>query len=138
MRDINNLLAFLAVAEQGSINKAAVALSVSQPALTRTIQQLETLIGIALFVRSSKGVALTAFGEKLASHARVIRAESKNIDASIAQALTAGRRSVHIAVVPQQPLPIFARALIDIVEEEPSIHCCINVRGPEEAMNLLY
>jgi len=137
MRDINNLLSFLTVAEHGSINKAAAALNVSQPALTRTIQQFETLIGLALFVRSSKGVVLTAFGEKLAGHARIIRAESKNIDASITHAQTAERRSVHIAVVPQQPLPIFARALIDVVEEEPSIHCCINVRRPEEAMDLL-
>ena len=137
MRDLNNLLAFLAVAEQGSINRAAVSLNVSQPALTRTIHQFEEAIGLPLFTRSSKGVRLTAFGEQLLSHARIIRAESKNIDASIRQAQTAVRRSVHIAVVPQQPLPIFARALIDVAEEEPNIHCCVNVRGRSEAMELL-
>jgi DNA-binding transcriptional LysR family regulator len=137
MRDLDNLMSFLAVAEHGSINRAAVAISVSQPALTRTIHQFEGAIGMPLFVRSSKGVRLTAVGERLVSHARIIRAESKNIDASIMQAQTAGRRSVHIAVVPQQPLPIFARALIDIVEEEPNIHCCVNVRGRSEAMELL-
>jgi DNA-binding transcriptional LysR family regulator len=134
---MNNLLSFLAVAEHGSINRAAVSLNVSQPALTRTIQQFEGAIGLPLFVRSSKGVQLTRFGEQLVTHARIIRAESKNIDASIQQAQTAERRSVHIAVVPQQPLPIFARALIDIVEEAPDIHCCINVRGRSEAMKLL-
>jgi DNA-binding transcriptional LysR family regulator len=137
MRDLNNLLAFLAVAEHGSINRAAVALNVSQPALTRTIHQFEGAVGLPLFVRSSKGVRLTTFGEQLASHARVIRAESKNIDASILQAQTAGRRTVHIAVVQRQPLPIFARALIDVVEEEPTIHCCVNVRSQGEAMALL-
>ena len=137
MRDLNHLLAFLAVAEQGSINRAAVSLNVSQPALTRTIHQFEAVIGLPLFTRSSKGVRLTTFGEQLAHHARIIRAESKNIDASIRQAQTAVRRSVHIAVVPQQPLPIFARALIDVVEDEPNIHCCVNVRGRSEAMELL-
>jgi DNA-binding transcriptional LysR family regulator len=137
MRDLNNLLSFLAVAEHASINRAAVALNVSQPALTRTIHQFEAAIGLSLFVRSSKGVRLTAFGEQLLNHARIIRAESKNIDASVLQARTAERRSIHIAVVPQQPLPIFARALIDVVEGEPNIHCCVNVRGRSEAMELL-
>jgi len=137
MRDLNSLLSFLAVAEHGSINRAAVALSVSQPALTRTIRQFEAVIGLDLFVRSSKGVRLTPFGEQLLAHARIIRAEAKNIEASIQQAQTAERRSVHIAVVPQQPLPIFARALIDIVEGEPSVHCCVNVRSRSEAMQLL-
>ena len=137
MRDLNNLLAFLAVAEYGSINRAALALNVSQPALTRTIHQFEGTLGMALFSRSSKGVRLTRFGERLADHARIIRAEAKNIDATVLQAKTAERRSVHIAVVPQQPLPIFARALIDIVEDEPEIHCCVNVRGSGEAMELL-
>ena len=137
MRDLNNLLSFLSVAEYGSINRAAVALNVSQPALTRTIRQFEDSFGQPLLVRSSKGVRLTAFGERLVHHARIIRAEAKNIDATVLQARTAERRSVHIAVVPQQPLPIFARALVDIVEEEANIHCCVNVRGRSEAMDLL-
>jgi DNA-binding transcriptional LysR family regulator len=137
MRDLNNLVSFLAVAEHGSINRAAMALNVSQPALTRTIHLFEGTLGLPLFVRSAKGVRLTSFGERLAEHARIIRAEAKNIDATVHQAKTAERRSVHIAVVPQQPLPIFARALIDIVEEEPQIHCCVNVRGRNEAMELL-
>ncbi len=38
---IAGLLTFLAVAEHGSINRAAVTLNLSQPALTRTLQQLE-------------------------------------------------------------------------------------------------
>jgi len=59
MRDPNNLLALLAIAEQGSIDRAAVSSSVSQPARTRTIHQFEAVIGLPLLIRSSKGVRLT-------------------------------------------------------------------------------
>ena len=60
--DLKVLRNFVAVAEYGSILKAANALHISQPPLTKQMQLLEKELGVTLFIRSSKGVQLTEKG----------------------------------------------------------------------------
>lgn len=59
---------FYYVALTGSVTKAAKKLCLSQPAVSQAVRQLETDLGVTLFVRSSKGVALTAEGKILHSY----------------------------------------------------------------------
>lgn len=56
---------FLAVAEERNFTRAAERLHIAQPPLTRQIQALEEDVGAPLFVRTSKGVALTEAGQAL-------------------------------------------------------------------------
>ena len=60
----------LAVAEQGSLNKAAETLYVSQPSLTASIRELENELGITIFHRSGRGVTLTNDGTEFIPYAR--------------------------------------------------------------------
>ncbi len=60
---------FLRVAEVGSVKGAAQLINLAQPALSRQIALLEQEFGAKLFVRSSRGVALTEAGEALRVHA---------------------------------------------------------------------
>ena len=60
---INSLRDFLAVAERGSLRAAARQLGLAQPAMTRSIQELEKELGVVLFERRAKGVVLTPMGE---------------------------------------------------------------------------
>ncbi|MFJ9870334.1 LysR family transcriptional regulator [Streptomyces sp. NPDC101165] len=64
--DTRLLRSFLAVAEDGSLTRAAERVYVSQPALTKQIRQLETQLGVRLFDRSRAGMALTGPGRELA------------------------------------------------------------------------
>ena len=66
---------FLAVASEHSISAAARSLSISQPALTRSIKRLETDFGVPLFERLPRGMALTPFGDVLFRHAQRIATE---------------------------------------------------------------
>lgn len=61
--------AVLAVAEYRSFVAAANALKMSQPALTRTIKQVEAELGIALFSRGTRQVSVTDAGKEFAAHA---------------------------------------------------------------------
>lgn len=61
--NLRHLRAFLAVAHLASFTRAADRLSITQPALTMCIRQLEELIGVALFNRTTRRVSLTAAGE---------------------------------------------------------------------------
>ncbi|OKJ99573.1 LysR family transcriptional regulator [Streptomyces sp. CB03234] len=64
--DTRLLRSFIAVAEEGSLTRAAERLFVSQPALTKQIRQLETQLGVRLFTRSRAGMTLTEPGQALA------------------------------------------------------------------------
>ena len=58
----------------GSINRAAQALFISQPALSSAIRELESELGFPVFVRSSKGIVCTAEGKRfLASAQQILR-----------------------------------------------------------------
>jgi DNA-binding transcriptional LysR family regulator len=62
LRDLHVLLA---VAESGSMSKAAARLAISHPVVSKTISDLEHSLGVRLFDRNSQGVELTAYGRVL-------------------------------------------------------------------------
>src|SRR5215216_7159191 len=64
-QNINDLLAFLAVAKERSFTRAAAQLGVSQSALSHTIRGLEERLGIRLLTRTTRSVAPTEAGERL-------------------------------------------------------------------------
>ncbi|MCO1600198.1 LysR family transcriptional regulator [Desulfosporosinus nitroreducens] len=70
--DIQHLRAFYEVARWKSFSKAAAALYLSQPAVSRQISSLETEIGLPLFVRMANHVSLTEPGRKLLAYAEEI------------------------------------------------------------------
>ena len=70
MSDLLLLHSFLETADAGGITAAARRLFVTQPALSRRLQQLEADLGVRLFERRSKGVALTEEGRLVAREAR--------------------------------------------------------------------
>ena len=75
--DGRQLQVFLAVVTHGSLGRAAEALHITQPALSRTIKRLEAQVGAALFERRTKGMSLTPIGEALLPHARLVQRESE-------------------------------------------------------------
>jgi DNA-binding transcriptional LysR family regulator len=72
--NVHRLLQLLQIVESGSINKAAHALNISQPALTRSIRTLERSLNVLLLDRSVKGVVPTPQGSLLVASARAIKA----------------------------------------------------------------
>src|SRR5713226_6988191 len=64
-QDVNDLLAFLAVARERSFTRAAAKLGVSQSALSHTIRGLETRLGLRLLTRTTRCVSPTEAGERL-------------------------------------------------------------------------
>src|SRR5437016_3409808 len=64
-QDVNDLLAFLAVARERSFTRAAAKLGVSQSALSHTIRGLETRLGLRLLTRTTRSVSPTEAGERL-------------------------------------------------------------------------
>lgn len=70
--DTRFLRSFLCIARTGSLSRAAAALNIVQPALSRQIRILEDELGTQLLVRHRRGIALTLAGEVLREHAAAI------------------------------------------------------------------
>ncbi|ECH0615421.1 LysR family transcriptional regulator [Salmonella enterica subsp. enterica serovar Braenderup] len=66
---LRHLHTFVAVAQQGTLGRAAETLNLSQPALSKTLNELEQLTGTRLFERGRLGVQLTVPGEQFLTHA---------------------------------------------------------------------
>ncbi|MCZ7838659.1 LysR substrate-binding domain-containing protein [Leclercia adecarboxylata] len=66
---LRHLHTFVAVAQQGTLGRAAKTLNLSQPALSKTLNELEQLTGTRLFERGRLGAQLTLMGEQFLTHA---------------------------------------------------------------------
>jgi DNA-binding transcriptional LysR family regulator len=75
--------AFIAVAETKSIAKASNRLHLSQPAITRRLQSLESHLGAQLFDRESRPMALTSEGQQAYGHAKAVLASANELRASV-------------------------------------------------------
>jgi len=67
--DYTLLRAFLAVAREGNLTRAAAQLHLTQPAVSLQIKNLQEMLGVVLFSRTSHGLLLTRDGEALLPHA---------------------------------------------------------------------
>ncbi len=94
--DLTRLQYFVAVAEAGSLSRAAAALHMSQPALSRQVLLLEEELGQRLFERTGRGVQATDSGTALLAHARGIfdLAERARTDMQERQASPRGKLTV--------------------------------------------
>jgi len=124
---IRHIACFLEVARLRSMVNAAEALNISQPAATKTVQELEEVLGGALFDRSRRRLALTPFGEVFYRYA------STSI-AALRQGIDAARGTQEAAVVKIGALPsVSARILPEAVRDffiaEPGINSRI-ITGP--------
>jgi molybdate transport repressor ModE-like protein len=67
--DLSQLRTFVAVAREGSITRAAEVVHLSQPAVSAHVKELEDVLGLLLFERTSRGMVLTADGRRLLAKA---------------------------------------------------------------------
>lgn len=91
---------FLAVAQAGSLNRAAERLHLSQPTLTKSIRMLEERLGVDLFVRGARGVTLTTYGKAVLMRARLIDAEMRKITQDIEALQDLSFGSVNVGAPP--------------------------------------
>ncbi|GDY25068.1 LysR family transcriptional regulator [Agarivorans sp. Toyoura001] len=70
---------FLAIAEQGSLSRAADKLAVSQPTLSRQLQAMEAQLGQPLFDRSTQGLSLTDFGQGLLEECQHMQSSAQKL-----------------------------------------------------------
>jgi DNA-binding transcriptional LysR family regulator len=114
--DTRLLRYFAVVAAEGNLSRAAERLFVSQPALTKQIKQLESQLGVLLFIRSRAGMTLTSAGQALASTTPAVLVgwdqalrETKAAASAAARVLRVGFMSSAANEATQKIIAAFAR-----------------------------
>lgn len=126
---IRHVVCFLEVVRLRSVNKASEALGISQPAASKTIQELEDFLGQKLFERIRRRLVPTEFGDVFCRYATTsIAALRQGIEAAKTDEQ---RISVSIGALPTVSTQILPAAIADFTAQNPHVQTRI-VTGPND------
>ncbi|MBT3914780.1 MAG: LysR family transcriptional regulator [Rhodospirillaceae bacterium] len=123
--EIRQLEHFLAVIEQGSLGRAAEALNISEPGLSKSIRRLEDSLQIRLLDRGTRGMTPTLFGESLATHARLIRNEVDHARSELSELQGVSKGIVRIGARPSFGTVILPRAIAQLQNKRPGVRAIV-------------
>jgi DNA-binding transcriptional LysR family regulator len=135
--EIRQLRSFLAVADLRHFRRAAARLHVSQPALSRQIQQLERELGTALFQRPPGPVVLTEAGRELQARARRALDELENARTTIVQAGGGPHGHLALACFDSASTYLVPELLTRLVTRYPQVQLSVATLGTRDALRQL-
>lgn len=116
-----HLIQLSAVVDAGSVSKGALALGLSQPALSRSLAQLEARVGKPLFIRDRRPLQATPLGMQLAAHGRRILAESRRATEAVQSLLRGTRGLVRVGGVPFFMDAMISRIIAAFQNQHPDV-----------------
>lgn len=119
------LQVFLAVLESRSIAEASRRLSLTQPAVSKSIGELESTLGIVLFDRDSRGIYPTRYAEVLAKRAYSIFGEIRLVGEELTKLTSAAGGRVSLGVMPVAAGSFAAEAVAELMTVYPGV--CVSV-----------
>lgn len=126
-----------AVETQRSLLKASAFLGISQPALTKSLQELEDIVQIRLFDRHSRGVRPTRAGLVFIQTARRILAEVRRLDEELDQLSSPGGGTVVLGALPVAAAGVLPGALARLKATDPDIKVQLRQGRTEDLLPLL-
>jgi DNA-binding transcriptional LysR family regulator len=132
--DLRRLRTFVAVAELGTVSKAAVRLRIGQPALSRQIADLQQELGLSLFDHVGRGLVLTAEGEQLLADCRRVLTDCEAVREH-AEVLRRGDGGVvKVAAPPHTIESVLSGFLPRYAVRFPNVHVELTeALGPEQS-----
>lgn len=121
IHDLRHIRAFLAAARIGNFTRAAAEMHISQSAFTVQIRQLEDALGVTLFDRSKRRIALTAAGRDVLLPLERLVVEAEAVVAQTRQLAGLRRGIVSIAVLPSVAARLLPEAIRRFKQQHPGI-----------------
>ncbi|MGC3983009.1 MAG: LysR family transcriptional regulator [Steroidobacteraceae bacterium] len=115
------LRAFLAIAQTGSLGRAADLLHLTQPALSRVVKRMEAQLHVQLFERRSNGMELTTFGQTLLPFATHLTEEAAMAIEELNVRLGVGRGTIRIGTVASAAIMVLPAVLDRIHRQWPHL-----------------
>src|SRR5438876_289548 len=135
--DLRRLRTFVAVAELGSVSKAALRLRITQPALSRQISDLQQELGLRLFERVGRGLVLTAEGEQFLGDCRGVLGHVDSLGERVELLRRGDRGVIRVAAPPQTIESVLSTFLPQYAERFPNVLVKLNEALGHEQISML-
>lgn len=126
---LQQLMVFERAVASGSLLAAAGELAMTQPAVSKSIQELEAQVGGALFVRGKRGVALTELGQRFEPHAASMLAELRQLAETLNAAHAGTRGQVVVGTLISASAALLPEAIARLRRGAPDVVVTVRV-GP--------
>jgi DNA-binding transcriptional LysR family regulator len=114
----------------GSVIRAAASVHISQPMATRTLQELEAILGVSLYERGPRGVTPTTIGEAFTGHARAILAQLSQAGRQVTEFADADRGTVVVGANPGSHT-LLPQAIAGLKRQRPLLTVIVRESSPE-------
>lgn len=118
---------FLAVAEHGQVRRAAGALGLSQPALTKGLQRLEKELGFPLFERGARGMTLTPVAAQFRQRTKALRASLGDAIKEAADLHLGAMGLLRVGVSPLYAQQLFVPACLKLHQQRPAARLRVDI-----------
>lgn len=129
--------AFLLAVDSGSFTHAAGILGVTQPSFTSLIQDLEATLGVRLFERSTRSIALTAAGKDFLARVQRPLTDIEEAYKTVLDISGAKRGTVILGALPSTAFALVAPALVSLRLAHPALHARVIEAHNDELLSLL-
>jgi DNA-binding transcriptional LysR family regulator len=135
--ELRHLRYFVAVAEEENVSRAALKLHVSQPGISRQIQDLEDEIGFQLFERSAKSLKLTAAGKVFLAEAKSVLQHADEAVKKARAASDGAGGEINVGYAPSLTVQILPQALRTFQEKFSGVRVALHDLSTEEMLSQL-
>jgi DNA-binding transcriptional LysR family regulator len=119
--DLRQLRCFIAVAEELHFGRAAEKLGLAPPALSRQIGALESELGVALLIRTTRQVSLTRSGLILLEDARAVLARLEKTSRSVREAATTSRKQLRVGAIDSASSSFLPGVIAAFIAQNPAV-----------------
>lgn len=124
---LRHLQCFVTVAQEQNLGRAAERLNLSQPAVSKTLAELEQLAGCQLVVRGRFGARLTTDGERFLSHAVSVTEALEDAARAISKGGRAHHETLRVTALPTVAPDILPAALAQLREQYPQVRVLVDI-----------
>lgn len=123
-----------ALSRQGSVVGAAAELHLTQPAATRSLHELEDILGVPLYERGPRGVTATVFGAAFTEHARAVLAQLAQAGRHVVELADADRGTVIVGTHLAGSNVLLPRAIAELKKVRPYLTVVVREASPESLL----
>lgn len=127
----------IAIGEGGNIHKAAQMMNMSQPAASRLLNDIENIIGAALFDRLPRGVRANRYGESMIRHARIALASLSEAASEIDLLKSGQTGHVIVGSIEGSAIGLVPKAIAQVVRQDPMIRVQLQIDSSDKLLQAL-
>ena len=128
---LRHMIVAATIAHRGSIREASAVLHLTQPAMSRSLAELERILGVQLFDRGPKGMTVTAAGAPLITHMQLVTSEVGSLLRHADEIVDGERGEVRVGTLLAGTADILPAAVFEVTRRHPGVGVAISEGTPD-------